>query len=147
VIEQAPVRDGRGDQRGVVAEGPVGSRRLGRFRLFRYEVRRWRNGAIPDIDEAVESPRRLATDEARAQRLLALVPQIPTPTWGRDELTTGDMWNSNSVTSWLLTRSGIDTASVKPPPGGRAPGWQAGLTVARRHEATRATTTGSPTRR
>lgn len=36
VIEQAPVRDGRGEQRGVVAEGPVGSRWAGRLRIFRY---------------------------------------------------------------------------------------------------------------
>ena len=57
VIEQAPVRDARGEQRGVVAEGPVGTRWAGRFRIFRYEIRRWRDGRIPDIDEAVGSPR------------------------------------------------------------------------------------------
>jgi hypothetical protein len=34
VIEQAPVRDDCGDQRGVVAEGAVGSRWAGRFRIF-----------------------------------------------------------------------------------------------------------------
>ena len=53
VIEQAPVRDSRGDERGVVAEGPVGQRWAGRFRIFRYEVRCWRDGVIPDIAEAV----------------------------------------------------------------------------------------------
>ena len=47
VIEQAPVRDARGEQRGVVAEGPVGMRWAGRFRIFRYEIRRWRDGRIP----------------------------------------------------------------------------------------------------
>jgi ATP-dependent exoDNAse (exonuclease V) alpha subunit len=36
VIEQAPVRDNRGEQRGVVAEGSVGTHWAGRFRLFRY---------------------------------------------------------------------------------------------------------------
>jgi hypothetical protein len=36
VIEQAPVRDDRDEQRGVVAEGPVGIRWAGRFRIFRY---------------------------------------------------------------------------------------------------------------
>jgi len=41
VIEQAPVRDNDGAERGVVAEGVVGSRLAGRFRIFRYEVRRW----------------------------------------------------------------------------------------------------------
>jgi hypothetical protein len=47
VIEQAPVRDNDGAERGVVAEGAVGSRLAGRFRIFRYEVRRWRDGVIP----------------------------------------------------------------------------------------------------
>lgn len=49
VIEQAPVRDPNGAERGVVAEGAVGARWAGRFRIFRYEVRRWRNGVIPDV--------------------------------------------------------------------------------------------------
>jgi hypothetical protein len=135
VIEQAPIRDGHGEQRGVVAEGPVGTRWAGRLRIFRYEIRRWRDGQIPDVAEAVESPRRLTNDDARAQRVLDLVPQVPTPVWGRDELETGDMWNSNSVIAWLIVRSGMDTESIHPPTGGRAPGWQAGLVVARRQEA------------
>jgi hypothetical protein len=42
------------------------------------------------------------------------------------------MWNSNSLISWLIARSGIDTASIHPPAGGRAPGWHAGLVVATR---------------
>jgi hypothetical protein len=41
VIEQTPVLDARGEGRGVVAEGPVGTRWAGRFRIFRYEIRRW----------------------------------------------------------------------------------------------------------
>ena len=89
VIEQAPVRDALGEQRGVVAEGPVGTRWAGRFRIFRYEIRRWRDGRIPDIDEAVGGPQRLTDEEARAQRVLDLVPQVPTPVWGRDELEDG----------------------------------------------------------
>ena len=52
VIEQAPAR-GESRERVVVAEGPVGIRAAGRFRLFRYEVRRWRDGVIPDVAEAV----------------------------------------------------------------------------------------------
>ena len=135
MIEQAPVGDAQGDQRGVVAEGPVGTRWAGRLRIFRYEIRRWRGGQIPDVDEAVESPRRLTGDPALAKRLLDLVPQVPTPVWGRDELSTGEMWNSNSVTAWLIARSGIDLGSIQPPAGGRAPGWQAGLVIARRQEA------------
>lgn len=81
----APVVDGHGQERGVVAEGPVGARWAGRFRIFRYEMRRWRDGVIPDIGEAVDSPRRLSNDLADARRLLELVPQIPTLVWGRDE--------------------------------------------------------------
>ena len=46
-IEQTPVPDLSGEDRGVVAEGPVGSRFAGRFRLFRYEIRLWRGGQIP----------------------------------------------------------------------------------------------------
>src|SRR5215510_10266470 len=41
VIEMAPIPNGAGDARGVVAEGPVGSRLTRRIRLSRYEVRRW----------------------------------------------------------------------------------------------------------
>jgi len=29
--------------------------------------------------------------------VLETVARVPTPVWGRDELATGDMWNSNSV--------------------------------------------------
>src|SRR5687767_2767780 len=46
VIEQAPIRDDNGANRGVVAMGAVGCGWAGRFRLFRYEVRRWRDGVI-----------------------------------------------------------------------------------------------------
>jgi hypothetical protein len=55
--------------------------------------------------------------------------------WGRDELKTGEMWNSNSVIAWLIARSRMDTASIHPPTAGRAPGWQAGLVVAQRQQA------------
>ncbi|HET9324113.1 MAG TPA: hypothetical protein VFO03_09555 [Gaiellaceae bacterium] len=134
VIEQAPVRDLEGHGRGVIAEGAVGSRLTGRFRLFRYEVRCWRDGVIPDVDEAVESPRRLTDDATVARRVLELAPRVPTAVWGRDELGTGEMWNSNSVIAWLVARSGLPGESIRPPAGGRAPGWSAGLTVARRRK-------------
>ena len=75
---------------------------------------------------------RLSDDGAVAQRVLDVVRTIPTPVWGRDELRTGEMWNSNSVVSWTLTRSGVDLSSVEPPAGGRAPGWHAGAVVAAR---------------
>jgi hypothetical protein len=127
VIESAPIRDQRGRDRGVVVEGPVGTRWAGWFRLFRYEIRRWRGGSIPDASEGVSSPVRVANDLARAQLVLDLAPSVPTPVWGRDELGTGDMWNSNSLISWLLVRAGVDTQDLHPPSGGRAPGWDAGI--------------------
>ena len=132
VIEQAPVRDRNGAERGVVSEGAVASRRAGRFRLFRYELRCWCGGVIPDVGEAVESPQRVADDPERARQVLELVAHVPTPVWGRDELGAGEMWNSNSVIAWLLARSGLSAESIRVPAGGRAPGWRAGLVVAAR---------------
>jgi hypothetical protein len=134
VIEMAPVWRTNDVDRGVVVEGPVGLPSLGRSRLFRYEVRRWRDGVIPDITEAVASPRRLSGDFLRARRVLDLVPAFPPLTWGCDEQRTGDMWNSNSLVSWLLAASGHGTGVITPPPGGRAPGWTAGLVVAARQQ-------------
>jgi hypothetical protein len=131
VVEQAPAA-GDGAARGVVAEGPVGARMLGRVRIFRYELRCWRDGTIPDVAEAVESPLTLATRIDAARTLLELVPLVPTPVWGRDELGTGEMWNSNSFVSWLVARSGLDAEAIRLPDGGRAPGWHAGIVAARR---------------
>jgi hypothetical protein len=131
-IEMAPVWNTREPDRGVVAEGPVGLRWLGRSRLFRYEVRCWQGGRIPDVDEAVDSPVRMSADARRARRVLELAPQFRTATWALDEQRTGDMWNSNSLTSWLLVRSDHDLARVAPPAGGRAPGWHAGLVAGSR---------------
>jgi hypothetical protein len=131
VIEQAwPIPDGDGALRGVVAEGPVGSRRARALRALRYEIRRWRDGVISDVVEAVESPRRLTNDRVLARRVLELVAEAPTPVWGRDELEAGEMWNSNSLVSWLLARSGLKPQAIQPPVGGRAPGWRAGIRAA-----------------
>jgi hypothetical protein len=41
------------------------------------------------------------------------------------------MWNSNSVISWLIARAGLPVDEVMIPPHGRAPGWAAGIRVAR----------------
>ncbi len=131
-IEMAPVARGAASLRGVVAEGPVGSRWARSLRIFRYEVRCWRGGVIPDLAEAVDSPRRLTDDPALARRLLELVPEAPTPVWGRDELGAGEMWNSNSVVAWLIARCGLEVDAVRPPAGGRAPGWDSGVAAARR---------------
>ncbi|WP_148262441.1 hypothetical protein [Hoyosella subflava] len=135
-IEMAPVWNLKATQRGVVRVGPVGARWLGRFRLFRYEVRCWQGGFIPDIAEAVDSPQRVSSDEGRVRRVMTLVRSAPPLTWGRDELRVGDMWNSNSLVSWLLACSGHDMAAVTPPGGGRAPGWDAGLALAERGDQT-----------
>ena len=137
VIEMTPVWSEGSPDRGVVGEGPVGVRPLGRSRWFRYEVRCWRDGVIPDAATAVDSPRHLSADADRARRVLELVGAFPLATWGRDEQRTGEMWNSNSLVSWLLARSGHDTDSLRPPAHGRAPGWSAGLVVAARQAPAR----------
>jgi hypothetical protein len=130
-VEMAPVWITRGE-RGVVTEGPVGARFLRRSRLFRYEVRCWRGGSIPDSADAVGGPVRITDDPDKGRAILDLVPEFPSYTWGRDELATGDMWNSNSLVSWLLARSGLETVDVHLPNGARAPGWDAGLIAAAR---------------
>jgi hypothetical protein len=132
VIESAPTRAADGPERGVVAEGAVGSRWAGRLRIFRYELRFWRDGVIPDLAEAVDSPRHLTDEVETGRRLLALASSVPTPVWGRDQLRAGEMWNSNSVIAWLVAGSGLDAGKIYPPQRGRAPGWDAGLVVAQR---------------
>jgi len=135
VVEMTPAWGNGDGERGVVSTGPVALRSLGRSRFFRYEVRRWRDGMIPDCADAVGGPLVVTDDLDIARRLLDLVPSVPAATWGRDELRTGDMWNSNSLTSWLLASSGVRTADLRPPRGGRAPGWDAGLVVDARQAA------------
>jgi hypothetical protein len=132
VIESAPAWGSDESDRGVVCVGPVGLSWLGRSRFFRYEVRRWRNGVIPDAAAAVGGPVQVGTVRVKVERLLDLVPLFPPATWGRDELRAGEMWNSNSLTAWLLAGSGHDVGVLRPPVGGRAPGWSAGLVVAAR---------------
>jgi len=141
VIEDAwPIPDADGGLRGVVVEGPVWNSVLARLRTFRYEVRRWRDGRIPDAAHAVASPQHISDDVQQARRLLELVPFVPPLRWGRDEMAIGDMWNSNSVVSWLLAQSALPAALIQPPRGGRTPGWSTGLAVARmgsvRHPST-----------
>ena len=131
-IEVAPSPDADEASRGVVATGPVGSRWIAWWRLFRYEVRCWRGGSIPDLVDAVGAPRRLTSDPPVARRLLDVVATVPTPAWGRDELGAGEMWNSNSMVAWVIAAAGMPTDKLQPPARGRAPGWAAGLDVARR---------------
>jgi hypothetical protein len=147
VVENCwPIPDGDGPSRGVLVEGPVASRRIGRWRVFRYEVRRWREGTIADANQAVASPQLLSDDPFQARRLLELVGCLPSPVWGRDQLQTGEMWNSNSVIAWLLAQSGLPTEAIRSPAGGRAPGWHAGLVMAHRAPSGSGNAPSSPQR-
>ncbi len=139
VIEVLPFIWGRTARasRGVVSNGPVGSSLAGRVGLFRYELRCWQDGAIADIEHAVQSPVRVSGDDCAARRLIELVPSVPMYAWGRDALGTGEIWTSNSVIAWLVARAGAWSAELRPPDGGRAPGWEAGLRIA--HQTGRAT--------
>lgn len=110
--------------------GPVGARPLGVIRLFRYEIRCWRDGHIPDRAWAVSPPVSLPMSRAGSRALLAQVPDLPRHVWGRDVFGIGDMWNSNSVISWLLTVSGLRVSTLRPPQGGAAPGWRSGVVAA-----------------
>jgi hypothetical protein len=131
IVENAwPSPDADIGSRGVALEGPVFSRRLERLRPFRYEVRVWRDGVIADASAAVQSPLVLSHDPGEAQRLVDSVGSVPAYVWGRDELGAGEMWNSNSVVSWLLTRVGLMMEGIQPPDRGRAPGWRAGVLAA-----------------
>jgi hypothetical protein len=89
---------------------------------------------IPDVVEAVGGPRHLRDDRGTARRLLELVPLVPTPVWGRDELRAGEMWNSNSVIAWLLAWSAAQPVTAE--------GSEFGRTGGRRRAGAR-----SPTRR
>lgn len=102
VIEMAPVWHRAEAARTVVCEGAVGLRWLRRSRFFRYGVRCSRDEDIPDLSRAVGGPTPLSENASRARAVLDLAPDFPTATWGLDELHTGEMWNLNSLTSWLL---------------------------------------------
>ncbi|MDF9878275.1 hypothetical protein [Cellulosimicrobium cellulans] len=130
-VEMTPAWGHAPAARGVVATGPVGARLLGRSRLFRYEVRCWPHGLIPDRSHAVGPAVVVTRDTAATARLLHAAPAVPTLTWGRRPSGARDMWNSNSLVAWLLVRAGLPV-DQEPPQGGRAPGWRAGVLVAER---------------
>ena len=132
VIETTPVRSDCAAHDGAL-QGPMWGlpARLGRSPLLRYEVRRSSDCLIPEDPDAASGPRCVGRKEANARNLLGLVPQIPDLTWGRDQLGAGDAWNSNLMVAWLLGRSGHHVRDVVPPPRCRAPGWAAGLALAR----------------
>ena len=134
-IESTPVPDDDGHRRGVVAGGPVGSRWAGRLRLFRYEVRCWRGGVIPDLAHAVESPARLSEDPVQARRILQAAPRVPAPCVGprRPEDRRDVELQLDHLVAARERR--LRRAGDRPPARGRAPGWDAGLVVARRQGA------------
>ena len=127
-----PSPDDATASRGVVLEGPVFAPWLSSTRVLRYEVRCWRDGALPDAEHAVGGPQRVSGDLVLARSLLDRVGSVPALIWGRDQPGSGDMWNSNSVISWLLATAGLPMNTISPPQGGRAPGWDAGVEMARR---------------
>lgn len=134
-IEMAPIPDSLGTRRGVVGEGPVGLKALDRFRIFRYELRCWLDGEIPDLKYAVASPVLITRDGPKLNEVLDLLALVPRPVWGRDEMRTGDMWNSNSIISWSLAKANLLAPAGRPPKGGRAPGWDAGVLAAARDQS------------
>lgn len=91
VIEMTPAWGQPRAARGVVATGPVGTRLLGTSRLFRYEIRAWPDGVLPDRAYAVDSPVDIPLTPEAARALLASLPRVPVLTWGRTAPGTGDM--------------------------------------------------------
>jgi hypothetical protein len=98
--------------------------------MFRYEVRRWLDGVVPDLSFAVGDPLRVSVEPVTVRRVFDLVARVPTHVWGRDVLHVGDMWSCNSIISWTLASAGIDVAGIPLPRQGRAPGWEAGQAAA-----------------
>jgi len=145
VVEMTHRSRASADERGVIAEGPVGLRGAGRWRMCRYEIRCWPDGDI--CAEPSVGAVRLSADSTTVRRLFDLAPYAPMMVWGRDELRTGEPWTSNSIVSWLLERAGLDAARIRPPEGGRAPGWAAGISAARRGPLTAPTTPRARPRR
>lgn len=131
VIEIAPAVNSLPAEHGVVGTGPVGAAWAGRLRAFRYELRCWEQGVIPDLEFEQGEPAELTGSAEVAARVVGLTRRVPMLTWGRDELRLGEMWNSNSVIAWLLAGAGIDLEGVDPPGGGIAPGWRAGIEACR----------------
>lgn len=115
-----------------LATGPVGIRGADRLRLFRYQLRHVPAEQLPDEQWAVEAPIRLTGDCGVVDRLLALAPAVPRHVWGRRAPGTTEMWTSDSTIAWLLIKAGVDVASLAIPPRSRAPGWYAGIQLARR---------------
>ncbi len=114
-----------------IVTGAVGVRGADRLKLFRYALRCIPAETIPDEQWAVAGPIHLTGDCGVVQRILDLAPSVPRHVWGRRVRGTREMWTSDSVISWLLIQAGLDVSFAGPPPGGRAPGWDAGIALGR----------------
>ncbi|WP_225994980.1 hypothetical protein [Streptomyces arboris] len=86
VIEMGPSWGQVSPARGVVATGPVGWEALGRWRLFRYEVRCWPDGVLLDHDLTVGAPQQIALIPDGARSLLARVSTRARPHLGTRRL-------------------------------------------------------------
>ena len=64
----------------------------------------------------------MTRDPALARTVLDLVPEVPALMWGRKPPGSAEMWNSNSVIAWILTRAGFGDADARLPPGHEGPG-------------------------
>ncbi|MBN8883178.1 MAG: hypothetical protein J0H73_12805, partial [Salana multivorans] len=107
----------------------------------------WPNGTIPDLRWAEGGSTTLTTSAAVARALVERVRDVPDLVWGRTVDATGDMWNSNSLVSWLMSTTGLDPTGVRPPDGGRAPGWRAGSAIAAAATSATRTVAGSDSTR
>ena len=115
-----------------VVTGAVGSAAAGRLRIFRYQLLCAEADRLPDEEWAIESPVSLGEDPELAARVLETAPRVPALVWGRRAHGTSEMWTSDSAIAWLLCSVGIDAAALALPPGTQAPGWRAGIEVAKR---------------
>lgn len=128
-VELTPVF--RGETPPLSMTGPVGFRGADRFRLLRYQVRCTRVDRLPDEEWTLGPALRLSADCQAASDVLTLAAAVPKHTWGLRVRGTSEMWTSDSAIAWMLDRAGIDAAAILLPPGSRAPGWTAGVEVAR----------------
>ena len=127
VIEMAPAWGEGSRGRGIVLTGPVHG--LGRWGV-RYEVR-CAEGAMDVSRAGVASGREsLPLDGSAVRHLEERITTTPPMPWGSRPPGCVEMWNSNAFVAWLLSPFLPDVAALRPPPPGRAPGWNTGLVLA-----------------
>ena len=132
VIEMAPIPDADGRARGVVAEGAVGSRRAGGCGSFATRSGAGSAGPSPTSRRRWTAPAASPTTSSVHGGCSPWCRSSRHRSGAGTSSHAGEMWNSNSLVSWLLGHADFDVDAISPPPGGRAPGWNAGLVVARR---------------